>query len=273
MAKLLLNADGKVLTSNDKVLKAPEVEDRLKTFIENRGAASLFYNYSGISVDDLISYSDTENFTNMSSMFNGCLNLQTIPQLDTGNATNMTYMFNGCTNLQTIPQLDTSKVTSMGYMFSGCTNLQTIPQLNTSKATSMNYMFQNCQKLTEIPQLDTNNANGMNNMFGGCSSLQTIDLTSMDKITSTSSSSSMCKNCYSLTKFIIRNMTKIPSLNSNAFINCHHFKGTVDSTYNPEGLKDGCIYVPDNKVNTLKTATNWSAYADIIVPLSTLQEE
>ena len=79
-------------------------------------------------------------------------------------------------------------------------------------------------------------------------------------------------NCYSLTKLIIRNMTTIPALSSNAFDYCYHFTGTTDSTYNPQGLKDGRIYVPDDKVDALKTATNWSTYADIIVPLSTLVE-
>ena len=67
-------------------------------------------------------------------------------------------------------------------------------------------------------------------------------------------------------------METIPALNSNAFYNCYHFNGTTNSTYNPQGLKDGRIYVPDDKVDELKQATNWSVYADIIVPLSTLVE-
>ena len=67
-------------------------------------------------------------------------------------------------------------------------------------------------------------------------------------------------------------MTVIPTLSSNSFSNCYHFLGTVNTTYNPDGLKDGRIYVPDNMVESLKSATNWSAYADIIVPLSTLAE-
>ena len=67
-------------------------------------------------------------------------------------------------------------------------------------------------------------------------------------------------------------MNTIPILASDSFTNCYHFTGTTDATYNPQGLKDGRIYVPDDKVDALKTATNWSTYADIIVPLSTLQE-
>ena len=221
-------------------------EDRLKTFIENRGAKSLFDGYSGTSVDGLISYSDTENITNMFGMFGNCNNLQTIPLLDTSKVTNMGSMFVNGNNLQTIPELNTSKVTSMTYMFNGCNNLQTIPELNTSEVTNMSSMFYSCYKL------------------------KTIDITSLDKISSTSKMSSFAYNCYSLTKLIIRNMTVIPPLNTNSFTNCYHFTGKVNSTYNPTGAKDGRIYVPDNMVETLKSATNWSKFADIIVPLSTL---
>ena len=57
MAKLLLNADGKVLMSNDKVLKAPE--SALKTLLDaTKSCSYLFSGYTGTSVDDLISYND-----------------------------------------------------------------------------------------------------------------------------------------------------------------------------------------------------------------------
>ena len=67
-------------------------------------------------------------------------------------------------------------------------------------------------------------------------------------------------------------MTTIPALHTYAFDSCYHFNGKVNSTYNPQGLKDGRIYVPDDKVDALKSASGWSKYADIIVPLSTLVE-
>ena len=196
----------------------------VKTLLDaTKSCYYLFFNYKGTSVDDLISYSDTENVTNMS------------------------YMFRECSNLTAIPSINTSLVTDMSYMFSQCFSLTTISQLNTSSATNMSSMFQNCRSLT------------------------TIDITRMN-INSTSNTNSFASNCYSLTKLIIRNMTTIPSLNSNAFNNCYHFTGTTNADYNPQGLKDGRIYVPDDKVEALKTATNWSVYADIIVPLSTLVE-
>lgn len=254
----------------------------------------LFYEYWGSSLDDAINscdfskitsaknmfydcknltsvpYFNTSNVTDMNSMFYKCSKLITISQLDTSKVTDMSYMFSICSTLTTIPQLDTSSVTSMNNMFENCSNLTSIPQLDTSKVTRMDSMFPNCSKLTTI-QLDTSNVTNMYNMFFGCYRLTTIDITYM-KITSTYNSGQFAANCSRLTKLIIRNMPTIPTLNSNAFDGCYHFTGTVSSSSNPEGLKDGRIYVPDDKVEALKAATNWSVYADIIVPLSTLVE-
>ena len=179
------------------------------------------------------------------------------------------YQYTGTSVDDLIQYSYTENVTNMGYMFCNCTNLTTIPRLSTSNVTSMYYMFQSCINLQTIPQLNTSKVTSMGLMFYDCYNLQTIDLTNM-KITNSSYSSNMCSNCYSLTKFIIRNMDTIPALNSNAFTNCYHFTGTRNSTYNPNGLKDGRIYVPDDKVAQLKKATNWSTYASIIVGLSEL---
>lgn len=214
---------------------------------------------------------DTSKVTNMSNMFNQCKKLTTIPQLDTSSCTNMYRMFCECSSLNTIPQLDTSKVTSAVQMFSECSSLASIPQLDLTKATSTSFMFQKCYQLRTIQQLNTSDITNMSSMFTDCRRLTTIDLT---YIASTSENNNQfAYNCFSLKKLIIRNMDTIPALNSNAFTNCLHFYGTADPGYNPNGLKDGRIYVPDNKVEELKTATNWSVFADIIVPLSTLIEE
>ena len=226
-----INNKGGTLTTTDTFASYPSAIDSLpsggntlKTLLDaTKSAKYLFQNYKETSVDGLISYSDTENVTNMNSMFQGCSNLTTIPQLNTRSATNMSNMFRECSHLTTI-QLDIS---------------------NISSETSMSNTFQDCSRLT------------------------TIDITHMNNI---STMWSFANGCYSLTKLIIRNMTKIPPLETNSFNKCFHFDGTTNATYNPQGLKDGRIYVPDDKVEALKTATNWSVYADIIVPLSTLVE-
>ena len=108
----------------------------------------------------------------------------------------------------------------------------------------------------------------MKNMFASCSSLPTIDITQL-----TNNNSSFASYCYSLTKLIIRTMDTIPTFGSSLLSDSYHFTGTVNGTYNPEGLQDGRIYVPDDKVDALKAATGWSEFADLIVPLSTLVED
>ena len=271
-------------------------ETTLKTLLDaTQSAYYLFHNYSGTSIDGLIKKNDTTNIKDTSYMFNSCKNLTSIPELNTINVTNMQSMFNGCTSLTSIPQLNTSKVTTMQSMFNGCTSLtsipqldtinvldmsgvfwncpalQTIPQLNTSKVTTMQFMFNGCTSLTSIPQLDTINVNNMKLMFYNCFLLKKIDITYMH-LSDISNSYNFAYSCYSLTKVIIRYMTKVPALNKNSFSGCYHILGTKNSTYNPNGLKDGRIYVPDDMVDTLKSATNWATYADIIVPLSTLEE-
>lgn len=271
-----INNKGGTLTTTDTFASYPSAIDSLpsgggntlKTLLDaTKSCYYLFADYSGTNIDGLISYSDTENVTNMGAMFYNCNNLKTIPLLDTSSVTSMSDMFKNCSQLTTIPQLNTSNVTKMGNLFYKCTNLEAIPTLNTSNVIYMSYMFYNCEKLITIPQLDTSSVTSMSNMFNGCIKLTTIDITHM-----VNNSSSFASYCYSLTKLIIRNISTIPTLGSNAFRYCYHFTGEVSATYNPQGLKDGRIYVPDDKVDALKTASGWSTYADIIVPLSTLQE-
>ena len=182
------------------------------------------------------------------------------------NVVNMSYMFVNCSSLITIQQLDTSSCTNMQSLFSSCSKLTTIPQLDTSIAIITNSMFNGCNSLTSIPQLDTSSCSNIGFMFNSCYVLEKIDITKF--ASGTNYNDYFAQNCYSLKTLIIRTMDKIPTLGSHAFTNCYHFYGTTDATYNPNGLKDGRIYVPDDKVASLKTATNWSVFADIIKPLS-----
>ena len=215
---------------------------------------------------------NTSSCTNMKTMFTYCEKLTTIPQLDTSKVTNMNKMFESCYKLTTVPQLDTNSCTNMERMFNQCYALTTVPQLDTSKVTNTSSIFSQCYNLTTIPQLDTSKVYNMRSMFYECRKLQTIDFTNM-KISSTYDSDYFAYGCSSLTKLIIRNMDKIPTLNSNAFTGCYHFYGTKDNTYNPQGLKDGRIYIPANKVEELKVATNWSVFADIIMAVDFIDGE
>ena len=92
--------------------------------------------------------------------------------------------------------------------------------------------------------------------FSSCSALVSIDLPSATAI-----GTYTFEKCYSLKAVILRKGTVCELDNTSAFSNCYHFLGTVNSTYNPNGDKDGYIYVPSALINTYKAATNWSTYA------------
>lgn len=214
-----------------------------------------------------------DNPSSILHMCDNCSNLTTVPFFNTSNITNATYMFYNCSNLKSVPNYDTSKVTDISYIFYN-SGLETMPNWDTSKVTTFNYAFYGT-KLKEAV-VNTDSATNISSMFQNAQQLERAEISSMDRITSQYSVSSYANGCYSLKQFIIRNMTKVPvfynSSYSYPFNNSHHIVGTFDRLYNPEGLQDGGIYVPDEWVEPMKAATGWSMYGDIIYPISELPE-
>ena len=132
----------------------------LKTLLDaTQSSANLFNNYKGTSVNDLISYNDTSNVTDMHYMFSICSNLTSIPQLNTSKVTTTVNMFYNCYSLTTIPQLDTSRVTDTNRMFYSCYSLTTLGGLlnlgqaysTTSSANNSSYKLDlsTCTALAE----------------------------------------------------------------------------------------------------------------------------
>ena len=183
----------------------------------------LFYNYTGTSVDGIISYADTSNVSDMGNMFNYCRSLTSVPLLDTSNVHNMNNMFNNCSSLTAIPQFNTSNVTSMSYAFNNCSSLTTIPQLDTSNVNNMGNLFSGCKKLTSIPQLNTSKVTNMPSMFNYCSSLTTIPLLDTS---STQNMANMFERCSSLTAVPQLDVSKVYNLN-NMFNNCSSLKSIL----------------------------------------------
>ena len=218
----------RILESGDATQYMPTSElqniTTLKKLLDaTKSAASLFSEYLGTTVNELIAYNDTSNVTNMQSMFYGCSKLTTIPPLDRSKVTNMYGTFYGCSSLTSIPQLDTSKVTNMNSMFYGCSKLTTIPQLDTSKVTYMNSMFSGCSKLTTIPQLDTSKVTNMGSMFNGCSSLTSIPQLDTSNVISMDS---MFKQCSKLTTIPQFDISKVNFLNA-MFQGCSNLKSIL----------------------------------------------
>ena len=285
-----INNKGGTLTESDTFSSYATAIDNIQTggtngvqqIIDNKlgdgkpTCRGLFQGYLGTSLDDALKNLDFSKVTDMCYMFHQCYNLISVPSFDTSNVIQMYYMFAGLydrngiyyMDLVSAPYLDMQNVESCASMFAYCDKLINVPQLNLSNVSKFNSMFSYCKSLKNLPPINNNNATDMQDMFKYCYLLEKIDIA---KITSSSYGIFNC--CYSLKILIIRTMNTIPTLTSDAFTNCYHFYGTTNATYNPEGLKDGAIYVPDDKVEELKVATNWSVFADIIKPLSTLVEE
>lgn len=97
----------------------------LKDFIDLRGAWYLFYKYNGEPLENILSYSDTSDVTDMRFMF-AMSQISTIPLFDTRKVTNMAAAFDGCENLISVSALDVSKVTNLSLAFSSCDNLEEI---------------------------------------------------------------------------------------------------------------------------------------------------
>lgn len=134
-----------------KILNISSGGNTLKNLLDaTKSASSLFFNYSGTTVEGLIQPNDTENVINMDNTFGYCHNLINIPQLNTSNVNSMSQLCYECSNITTIPLLDTSKVTTLVNAFNGCLKLVAIPALDVSKVSNMTYTFYHCSSLKSI---------------------------------------------------------------------------------------------------------------------------
>ena len=206
-----------------------------------------------------------KDVTSCQNMFSSCDELESLDMsgFDTSKVTNMGAMFFNCVHLvlSGIENWNTSQVTTMMSLFGGVVNIENFPvDWNVSNVTNMESTFNNYKGANiDISKWDTSNVTTTNSMFSQ-TTLSRIDLSNFDgdKITN---SGGMFRFCYSLNTVIINNETLFKMTNTNMFQNTPIASGT------------GYVYVPDNMVETYKTATNWSTYADQIKPISELPTE
>lgn len=235
--------------------------------VEITDAGYLFY--QGVRLDCLNELLNLcKNVTSTYQMFYHCSTLKSVDlsDFDMSNVTTMYYMFYMCTSLKSIIWKNgtTSKNTDMGNVFYACNRLESIDLSNfdTSNVTSFVSLFYNCQRLAQIDvsNFNTSNAKQMDYMFYGCIALSKIDISNFDG-NKLISNSLMFGNCINLLIVIINRQDVFKMTNTNMFQNTPIASGT------------GYVYVPDNMVETYKTATNWSTYADQIKPISELPAE
>ena len=116
--------------------------------------------------------------------FSALQTIEGIENLNTEEVTNMNSMFGSCEKLETLDlsSFNTKKVTDMSSMFLGCINLNSLDlsSFNTGKVKSMWSMFQSCSKLKTIyvsdkfttEKLTEGTFPGDTNMFFECPQLE-----------------------------------------------------------------------------------------------------
>lgn len=149
--------------------------------------------------------------------------------------------FEGCTSLSniTLPP----NVTWIGSsIFKSCPiTSMTIPDSVTYMSS---LIFSNCSKLTNVV-LSNNCTSVSSQMFYNCTSLKSLNIPAVV----TSIGGSAFYNCTSFTTLTLKGTTP-PTLGSHAFQKC-----TTLTT----------IKVPKASLSAYQSATNWSAYADLMV--------
>ena len=255
----------------------------------------------GSDIDKLIDGSITELTSNATSIRNYAFNyLSNLTSANFPNATNIGYnIFDRCSNLKNANFPNATTISN--NMFSYCISLTSVnmPKAKSIGGSSFRYCsaltkidlpyvttvgenaFRECSKLTNVNLPNATNINTY--AFQACSLLQSINLPNVKtiggyvfkeckKLTSvifpnlTSVQNYGFSNCYSLLELLIEQTDSVCALQgAMTFYECYHIEGTKNTTYNPNGLKDGYIYVPASLLSQYKVATNWTKHASQIV--------
>ena len=142
-----------------------------------------------------LEYLNTENVTNMSSMFNGCSGITSLDlsHFNTAKVKNMGALFRDCSGLKSVnlSGFITASVSIISQMFYGCSSLTSLDlsSFNTRVVVLATGMFMNCNNLVTIYASDewsTQYTMAHNDMFTGCTSLvggmgTTYDANHVDK--------------------------------------------------------------------------------------------
>lgn len=156
--------------------------------LDGNSTSGLFWGMSGLKNIVGLEKLDTQNATDMGSMFREDSSLTTldISSLKTSNVTTMGAMFwkdSSLTNVD-LDGIDTSSVRDMGSMFRDCTSLSdlNLTSFNTSNVIIMGAMFWNDLALTNInlSSFKTSDVADMGYMFAGCANLNSLNLSTFD---------------------------------------------------------------------------------------------
>ncbi len=267
---LLLSSNKKLLDGigfalqNKLALENPVAKNDINEVIKNIDISSIliaFIKKAGLKLENVTNNKEIiDNYAYQDRIFLNTLDLQ--------NAANIgSYAMQNCIALTSLDLLNVTSVSD--YAMYNCISLT---KLDLPNVTSIgNSAMQNCISLTS---LDLPNVTSIgNSAMRNC-----ISLTSLDLLNVTSIGNSAIRNCISLTSLDLPNVT---SIGNGAMLSCTSLAKlkiganqvvTLSNTNALQGTQiaagKGYIYVPDNLVESYKTATNWSVYASQIKPMS-----
>ena len=168
--------------------------------------------------------------------------------------------------------LDYTKSTSrMFYSNKTITDLTAyISYSDTENVIDTTYMYQGC---TELLKSSTNlqSATKISGMYSGCSKLRLIEIYNYN-ISSASNANQFAASCYSLKALVFRSFGEKYIAGTSMFLNCYHILGTQDSTYNPQGLRDGYIYMPRDMIEKVSKTNPWDSFISIGVQIRALED-
>lgn len=202
-------------------------------------------------------------------MTDSCYNLVSISIPNSVTDINQ-YAFSNCSNLVSISIPNSvTNIQGTAFYYCGFTNVVIPNNVTSTSSFYCNYNLTNCilsNNLTSIPSYIFYCCYGLSSIvipnnvtsigaqaFWKCYHIKNIIIP--ENVTSIEAQA--FASCYGLTDYVIK-CTSVPTLsNANAFLT------SVDST----------MWVNDNIIEDLKVATNWSAFADRMQPLSTMPQD
>ena len=207
-----------------------------------------------------ISYLNTSEMTDMSYMFYGCENLQSldVSNFNTENVTDMSVMFRKCENLQSldVSNFNTAKVKNMDNMFADCWILHSLDlsNFNTENVTNMSFMFYWCENLLSlnVSNFNTAKVENMKGMFYSCSKLPSLDVSSFntENVTDMYKMFYYCRNMQSLdlSNFNTENVTNMEDM----FGQCRELQSLDLSSFNTANVENmSYMFEYCNKLNAI----------------------
>lgn len=185
-------------------------------------------------------YSNDEIETVGNYAFSNCSDLTS---LDLPNVTAINdYAFQYCASIVSvnIPNLTTLRSGAF-YM---CTSLLEFDGSNVTSPTGyMGYLFDGCTAIKRIVY-SLPNGEAYSHAFRNCSSLEVLD-TAVNRL------NGCCNNCSSLKTIVLRKSNGVTAMNGT---------GTFSGTPLAENGSGATVYVPENLIDSYKSATNWSTF-------------